>query len=136
MLKGIQEPDDARRAVDVGGEGVIVSNHGGRQLDGVCSAIAKLPGVVDAVGRQAEVYVDGGVRSGVDVLKAVSLGARGAMIGRPWVWAVAGAGQAGLEQLIGTFKRELAVAMALAGVTRIAEAGPHLVDHLDAGSVG
>jgi len=127
-IKGVLEPDDARDAVDVGADGVVVSNHGGRQLDGVASSIAKLPGVVAAVGDRTEVLLDGGVRSGVDVLKAVALGARGVLIGRPWVWAVAGAGQQGLIDLLETFQRELRTAMALTGVSRIADVGPELID--------
>jgi len=127
-IKGVLEPDDARDAVDVGADGVVVSNHGGRQLDGVASSIAKLPGVVAAVGDRTEVLLDGGVRSGVDVLKAVALGARGVLIGRPWVWAVAGAGPQGLIDLLETFQRELRTAMALTGVSRIADVGPELID--------
>jgi L-lactate dehydrogenase (cytochrome) len=127
-IKGVLEPDDARAAVDVGADGVVVSNHGGRQLDGVASSIAKLPGVVAAVGDRTEVLLDGGVRSGVDVLKAVALGARGVLIGRPWVWAAAGAGQQGLVDLLDTFRHELRTAMALAGVSRIADVGPGLID--------
>lgn len=127
-IKGVLEPDDARDAANVGADGVVVSNHGGRQLDGVASSIAKLPGVTAAVGDKVEVLLDGGVRSGVDVLKAVALGARGVLIGRPWVWAAAGAGQQGLVDLLETFRRELQVAMALAGVSRIADVGPELID--------
>jgi L-lactate dehydrogenase (cytochrome) len=128
IIKGVLEPDDARDAVDVGADGVVVSNHGGRQLDGVASSIAKLPGVVAAVGDRTEVLLDGGVRSGIDVLKAVALGARGVLIGRPWVWAAAGAGQQGLVDLLETFHNELKAAMALAGVSRIADVGPDLID--------
>jgi L-lactate dehydrogenase (cytochrome) len=128
LVKGVLEPDDARAAADAGVDGVIVSNHGGRQLDSVASSIAKLPGVVAAVGERVEVLVDGGIRGGIDVLKALALGARGAMIGRPWVWAIGGAGQAGLEDLLATFKLELEIAMALTGVTRIADIGPELID--------
>ncbi len=120
-IKGVLEPDDARAAADAGADGVVVSNHGGRQLDGVASTISKLPGVAEAVGDRVEVLVDGGIRDGIDVLKAVALGARGALIGRPWVWAMAGAGQQGLSDLLAGFKLELQVAMALAGVTRIAD---------------
>jgi L-lactate dehydrogenase (cytochrome) len=127
-IKGVLEPDDARAAVDVGADGVVVSNHGGRQLDGVASSIAKLPGVVAAVGDRTVVLLDGGVRSGVDVLKAVARGARGVLIGRPWVWAAAGAGQQGLVDLLETFRHELRTAMALAGVSRIADVGPGLID--------
>ncbi|MBK6351779.1 MAG: L-lactate dehydrogenase [Proteobacteria bacterium] len=128
LIKGVLEAGDARGAVDVGADGVVVSNHGGRQLDGVASSIAKLPGVVAAVGDRVEVLLDGGVRSGVDVLKAVALGARGVLIGRPWVWAVAGAGQQGLIDLLETVHNELRTAMALAGVSRIADVGPELID--------
>jgi L-lactate dehydrogenase (cytochrome) len=127
-IKGVLETDDARAAADVGADGVVVSNHGGRQLDSVASSIAKLPGVVATVGDRVEVLLDGGVRSGVDVLKAVALGARGVLIGRPWVWAAAGAGQQGLEDMLGTIHRELQIAMALTGVSRIADAGPELID--------
>jgi len=127
-IKGVLEPDDARDAANAGADGVVVSNHGGRQLDGVASSIVKLPGVVAAVGDRVEVLLDGGVRSGVDVLKAVALGARGVLIGRPWVWAAAGAGQQGLVDLLENFRRELLVAMALAGVARIADVGPQLID--------
>jgi L-lactate dehydrogenase (cytochrome) len=120
-IKGVLEPDDARAAMDAGADGVVVSNHGGRQLDSVASSASKLPAVVAAVGDRVEVLVDGGIRGGIDVLKAVALGARGALIGRPWVWAMAGAGQQGLSDLLAAFKVELQVAMALAGVTRIAD---------------
>jgi L-lactate dehydrogenase (cytochrome) len=127
-IKGVLEEDDARAAADVGADGVVVSNHGGRQLDGVASSIAKLPGVAAAVGDRVEVLLDGGVRSGIDVLRAVALGARGVLIGRPWVWAAAGAGQQGLEDLLEVFHRELQTAMALTGVSRIADAGPELIN--------
>jgi L-lactate dehydrogenase (cytochrome) len=127
-IKGVLEAGDASDAADVGADGLIVSNHGGRQLDGVASSIEKLPGVVAAVGDRLEILLDGGVRSGVDVLKAIARGARGVLIGRPWVWAAAGAGQQGLVDLLATFRRELQVAMALAGVSRIADVGPELID--------
>jgi L-lactate dehydrogenase (cytochrome) len=128
VLKGIQEVEDARGAVSVGADGLIVSNHGGRQLDSVASSISKLPAIADAVGEQMEVLMDGGVRSGLDVFKAVALGAKGVFIGRPWVWAMAGAGEPGLNDLLANFKTELRVAMALAGVTRIADIGRHNLD--------
>jgi L-lactate dehydrogenase (cytochrome) len=127
-IKGVLEPDDARAAVDAGADGVVVSNHGGRQLDSVASSASKLPGVVAAVGDRAEVLVDGGIRGGIDVLKAVALGARGALIGRPWIWAMAGAGQQGLSDLLAGFKLELQVAMALAGVARIADVDRDVLD--------
>ena len=127
-IKGVLEPDDARAAADVGADGVVVSNHGGRQLDSVASTASKLPGVAAAVGERVEVLVDGGIRGGIDVLKAVALGARGVLIGRPWIWAMAGAGQQGLSDLLAGFKLELQVAMALAGVTRIADIDHSVLD--------
>ncbi|QLQ25603.1 MAG: L-lactate dehydrogenase [Dechloromonas sp.] len=128
ILKGIQEPDDALAAAGVGADGVVVSNHGARQLDSVNSSISKLPGVVAAVGERLEVTVDGGVRSGLDVFKAVALGARGVMIGRPWAWALAAGGEAAVAALLATFRRELEVAMALSGVTTIGQIGPDQID--------
>ena len=128
ILKGIQEPDDALAAAKVGADGVVVSNHGARQLDSVNSSISKLPGVVAAVGERMEVYVDGGARSGLDVFKAVALGARGVMIGRPWAWALAAGGEAAVAALLATFRKELEVAMALSGVTTIGQIGPDQID--------
>jgi L-lactate dehydrogenase (cytochrome) len=128
LIKGILEADDAQRAVDVGADAVIVSNHGARQLDTVASSISKLPGVVDAVGDRIEVLMDGGVRGGLDVFKAVALGARGVMIGRPWVWALAAGGEGAVASLLDVFRRELEVAMALSGVTRVRDIRPGLID--------
>lgn len=119
LIKGVMEVEDARAAVDVGADGVVVSNHGGRQLDGIAASIRKLPAVAEAVGDRVEVFVDGGVRSGIDVVKAVALGARGVLIGRPWVWAMAARGEQGVVDLLGIFRREIATAMALMGVTKI-----------------
>jgi L-lactate dehydrogenase (cytochrome) len=121
LLKGILDADDARAVLATGADGLIVSNHGGRQLDGVASTAAALPAIVDAVGAQTEVWVDGGIRSGIDVFRAVALGARGVLIGRPWVWALAGGGQAALEALLASWRREFQLAMALTGVTRVAD---------------
>lgn len=128
LLKGILEVDDALAAAAIGADGVVVSNHGGRQLDSVASTISKLPAIAAAVGGQLEVYLDGGVRSGVDVFKAIALGARGVLIGRPWIWALAGGGATGLADLMATFKSEFEVAMALTGVTRVSAIGPELID--------
>ena len=128
LIKGVMSKEDASAAADVGADGVIVSNHGGRQLDGVASCISKLPEVVAAVGDRIEVYMDGGVRNGIDVVKAVALGARGVLIGRPWVWAVAGRGEQGLTDLLGVFQQEIAVAMALMGVNRIEEITADLIE--------
>ena len=128
LLKGILDADDARAAVDVGADGIVVSNHGGRQLDGAASSVSKLPAIAQRVGARTEVLVDGGVRSGADIFKALALGARGVLIGRPWVWALAGAGESGLRDLLGTLQRELKLTMTMAGVTRIADIG---ANHLD-----
>ena len=121
MVKGVMTGEDARAAVDVGADSVIVSNHGGRQLDGIASSIAKLPEVVAAVGENSEVFVDGGIRNGIDVLKAVALGARGVLIGRPWIWAIAARGEQGLVDLLAVFQQEIKTAMALMGINRIDE---------------
>jgi L-lactate dehydrogenase (cytochrome) len=121
LLKGVLEAEDARAAVAAGADGVIVSNHGGRQLDSVRSSIRALPAIADAVGAQCEVLMDGGVRSGLDVLKAVALGARGVLIGRPWVWAASARGQVGLEHLLAVFREELRIGMALTGAKCVAD---------------
>lgn len=129
LLKGILEVDDAKSALAVGADGLIVSNHGGRQLDSVASSISKLPAIAEAVGGHMEILMDGGVRSGVDVFKAIALGASAVMIGRPWVWAMAGAGEQGVSNLLAVFKRELEIAMALSGVTRIADISRDNIDY-------
>lgn len=121
ILKGILDVDDAREAVRIGADGIVVSNHGGRQLDGVASTASKLPAIAAAVGAQTEVLVDGGVRSGVDVFRALALGARGVLIGRPWIWALAAAGQQGVSHLLASWQQELRLAMTLTGVTRISD---------------
>jgi L-lactate dehydrogenase (cytochrome) len=121
VLKGIMEADDARRAVEHGADGLVVSNHGGRQLDGVRASIEALPAISQAVGMRAEVWMDGGIRSGIDVFRALALGARGVMIGRPWVWALAGAGPVGLAAYLSGLQRELRLAMMLTGCRSIAE---------------
>jgi len=128
LIKGVMSADDARAAIDVGADGVVVSNHGGRQLEGVASSISKLPEVVAAVGDRAEVHMDGGVRSGTDVVKAVALGAKSVMIGRPWVWAMAARGEQGLVDLLQVFQKEIAVTLALMGVRRIKEITPDLLE--------
>jgi len=128
LLKGILDGEDARQAVNVGADGIIVSNHGGRQLDGVASGASKLPEIVAAVGSETELLVDGGIRSGVDIFRALALGARGVMIGRPWAWALAGGGEAGLKNLLASLQQELRLAMTLTGVTRIADIGTDQLD--------
>ena len=128
LIKGVMCPDDARAALDAGADGVVVSNHGGRQLEGVSSTVAQLPGIADAVGSQGEVYMDGGIRSGVDIVKAVALGAVGVLAGRPWVWALAARGERGVADLLAVWRQEIEVTLALMGVRRIAELDPTLVE--------
>lgn len=124
VLKGILDAEDARTAASVGVDAIVVSNHGGRQLDAVPSTIKAIGPVADAVGDDMEILLDGGIRSGLDVVKAVSAGARAVMVGRPWAWAVAGAGQRGVERLLAGFAAEMQVAMALTGNTSIDQLGP------------
>lgn len=119
VIKGVLTPEDALSAADAGANAVVVSNHGGRQLDGVPSAIKALPSIVDQAGDRLDVLMDSGIRSGLDIVKAVAYGAKGTLIGRPWIWSVAAHGSDGVSALLGTFKREMAVAMALTSTTRV-----------------
>jgi isopentenyl diphosphate isomerase/L-lactate dehydrogenase-like FMN-dependent dehydrogenase len=123
LVKGIMTPQDARLAVDGGASGVVVSNHGGRQLDLSPATIEVLEPIVDEVGSEVEVYLDGGVTRGVDVALALSLGARGVFIGRPYLFALAVAGEDGVRQVLDLLRAEFENAMALLGVTRVAELG-------------
>ena len=120
VVKGVLDPEDARRAVDAGVDGIIVSNHGGRQLDSVPSTARALPDVADAVGDQVELLVDGGVRTGLDVVKLTALGARAVLIGRAWAWAVAARGEAGVRHVLDVIKADIDVALALTGQTSFA----------------
>jgi L-lactate dehydrogenase (cytochrome) len=120
LVKGVLDPEDARRAVDAGVDGVVVSNHGGRQLDSVPSTARALPDVVDAVRGQVDVLADGGVRTGLDVVKLVALGASAVLIGRAWAWAVAARGEAGVRHVLEVLKADIDVALALTGQTSIA----------------
>ncbi|MCB1361181.1 MAG: alpha-hydroxy-acid oxidizing protein, partial [Rhodobacteraceae bacterium] len=129
--KGVLSTEDARAAARVGADAVVVSNHGGRQLDGVPSTISVLPRIAEGVAGQTKVLLDGGVRSGLDVFRARALGAEGVLIGRPWAYAVAASGQAGVAGLLGTLRREMEVAMALCGVTSLADITPGLVTVAD-----
>ena len=129
-LKGILDVEDGELAAQVGADGIVVSNHGGRQLDSVCSSAAKLPALAAAVGDRLDILMDGGVRSGVDVFKALALGAKGVLIGRPWVWALAAGGQAAVQASLATFLRELRVTMALTGVTAIRDINTQHLDRL------
>ena len=121
ILKGIQDVEDARLAVESGADALIVSNHGGRQLDGAESSINALPGIVDAVGKQIEVHMDGGIRSGQDVLKAVALGAKGVYIGRSFVYGLGAMGEEGVTKALQIIHKEMDVTMALCGKTNIAQ---------------
>jgi L-lactate dehydrogenase (cytochrome) len=121
LVKGVLDPADARRAADVGVDGVVVSNHGGRQLDSVPSTVRALPAIVDAVGGEVEVLVDGGVRTGLDVFKMVALGARAVLLGRAWAWAVAARGEAGVGHVLDVMKADIDVALALTGHSSFAE---------------
>lgn len=119
VIKGILDPEDARIAAGLGVDGLVVSNHGGRQLDGAPSSINALPAIAEQVKGELALLLDSGVRSGLDILRALALGADGVMIGRPWVYALAARGEAGVREVIALFERELRVAMALTGCTRI-----------------
>ena len=128
VIKGVLDADDARAAADIGASGVIVSNHGGRQLDGAPSSISVLPRIVDAVGAKLEVLMDGGIRSGQDVAKALALGAKAVLLGRPWAYGLAAHGEQGVVEVLALLKRELAVTMTLLGVERIDQIGEGALD--------
>ncbi len=127
IIKGILDVDDARRAAKTGASALIVSNHGGRQLDGASSSIAMLPKIVNAVGSNIELMFDGGIRTGADILRALALGARSCMIGRAYIYGLGANGEAGVAKAIDILKKELDVAMALCGVKSIDEIGPHVL---------
>ncbi|KQM89550.1 alpha-hydroxy-acid oxidizing enzyme [Sphingomonas sp. Leaf67] len=120
VIKGILDPEDAREAVRIGADGIVVSNHGGRQLDGVLSTARALPAIADAVGDALSVLADGGIRSGLDVVRMLALGAKGVLLGRAWIYALAAQGEAGVARLVDLIAREMTVAMTLTGVNRIA----------------
>jgi L-lactate dehydrogenase (cytochrome) len=120
IIKGILEAEDAVSAADAGADGIVVSNHGGRQLDGVPSTARALPPIVDAVGDRITVLADSGVRSGLDVVRMLALGAQGVLLGRAWVYALAAAGQQGVAHVLKLIEAEMRVAMALTGVTEVA----------------
>ena len=128
VIKGILDPDDARAAVENGVDGIVVSNHGGRQLDGVSSTARALPGVAEAVGGRMPVLVDGGVRSGLDVVRMLSLGADFVLIGRAWAYALAAAGEVGVAHVLKLVEAEMRVAMALTGTTRVGEIGGDMIN--------
>jgi L-lactate dehydrogenase (cytochrome) len=121
VIKGILDPDDAVKAADLGADGIVVSNHGGRQLDGVPSTARALPAIAEAVGDRLTVMADGGVRSGLDVVRMLALGARTVLLGRAWAFALAARGQEGVSHMLKLMDAEMRVAMALTACTRIAD---------------
>ena len=127
IVKGIMDVGDAEKAVNAGADAVVVSNHGGRQLDGAPSSIAALPRIADAIGTRTEVLIDGGITSGQNLMRALALGARGAMIGKAMVYGLGAAGEEGVRQVIGYIQKELDVTMALTGVNTISEIDRHVL---------
>mgnify|MGYP001763034561 FL=1 len=127
MVKGIMDPEDARQALRVGADAIIVSNHGGRQLDGAPSAIRVLPEIAAAVGGRAEVLFDSGIRSGQDVLRALGMRADGVLIGRAFLYGLGAMGEAGVARVLDIIRAELAGTMALCGITDLAEAAEALL---------
>ncbi len=121
VVKGVLDPEDARRAADVGVDGVVVSNHGGRQLDSVPSTARALPDVAEAIGDQVEVLVDGGVRTGLDVVKMLALGARAVLVGRAWAWSVAAGGEVAVRDMLDGLRADIDVALALTGRNSVAD---------------
>ncbi len=128
VIKGVLSAGDGLAAAKAGADAIVVSNHGGRQLDGVPSSIAVLPRIAEAVAGGTETFVDGGLRSGLDVVRALALGAKGTLIGRPWAYAVAARGEAGLAALLGCFAADMRVAKALTSVTRTRDIGSGLLE--------
>jgi len=128
VLKGILDVEDAKRAADVGADGIVVSNHGGRQLDDVRATASVLPSIAREVGDRIEVLVDGGIRSGLDVVKMLALGARACLLGRAWTYALAGRGDQGVEHALQIIRDEMRVAMALTGHTRLSELDESALD--------
>lgn len=128
VIKGVLGVEDARAAVAAGADGVVVSNHGGRQLDGVASGARALPPIADALKGATKILVDGGIRSGQDVVRAVALGADAALIGRPWIFAIAAEGEAGLKRYLSLVRHDVGVAMALTGVTSVDQINMDLLD--------
>jgi len=131
ILKGVLDKDDAKRCVDVGGDALVVSNHGGRQLDGARSSIRVLPEIVDAVGDDIEVQFDGGIRSGQDALKAMCLGAKGTYIGRPFLYGLGAMGKAGVTKTLDIMRAEMDTTMALCGERQLVNMGLHNLDGIE-----
>lgn len=128
IIKGVLDADDARAAADAGAEGIVVSNHGGRQLDGVASSASALPRIAEAVGERLTVLADGGVRSGLDVVRLLALGAKGVLLGRAFAYALGARGGAGVAHVLDLIEAEMRVAMTLTGCVRISDIGPTILD--------
>jgi L-lactate dehydrogenase (cytochrome) len=127
IIKGILDVEDAKTAVKLGADAIIVSNHGGRQLDGAPSSISALPAIAQTVGSDTEVLFDGGIRTGSDMLRALALGARACLIGRAYIYGLGAGGKVGVAKAIDILKKELSVAMALTGTTRVGDIGPEVL---------
>ena len=127
VIKGILDVDDAKTAAKLGADAIVVSNHGGRQLDGAPSSISALPAIAQAVGSDTEVLFDGGIRTGADMLRALALGARACLIGRAYIYGLGAGGKAGVAKAIDILEKELSVAMALTGTTRVTDIGPQIL---------
>ena len=127
IIKGILDVEDAKTAVKLGADAIVVSNHGGRQLDGAPSSISALPPIAQAAGSDTEVLFDGGIRTGSDMLRALALGAHACLIGRAYIYGLGAGGKAGVAKAIDILKKELSVAMALTGTTRVGDIGPHVL---------
>jgi L-lactate dehydrogenase (cytochrome) len=128
VIKGILDPDDARTAVANGVDGIVVSNHGGRQLDGALSSAAALPAIADAVAGRVKIVADGGIRSGLDVVRMLALGADFVLMGRAWAYALAARGEAGVAHVLKVIDAEMRVAMALTACTSIAEVNEQILE--------
>jgi lactate 2-monooxygenase len=127
LLKGILHPDDARRALDYGVDGIVVSNHGGRQVDGAIATLDALPAIVAAVADRVPVLLDSGIRGGADIFKALALGARAVLIGRPYCYGLAIAGETGVREVIQNFLADLDLTLALTGCKSVSDVGPQSI---------
>jgi isopentenyl diphosphate isomerase/L-lactate dehydrogenase-like FMN-dependent dehydrogenase len=127
VVKGVLHADDARRCVDAGMDGMVVSNHGGRQVDGAVAALDALPGVLEAVAGRIPVLLDSGIRGGADAIVALALGARGVLLGRPFIWGLALGGEEGVRQVLRGFLADLELSMALCGVARVGDLDPSIL---------